>query len=242
MSEKRTDPDVILHESGWAVTRRRSNRILKIFLHNSYSTIRKEVCLLELSHGKKAVLAFDCEENHWVCTSDYVDLFSIVDGIPLDGLIMQLRDVFGIWEHDIRYRDLITDEWSGAVVPWYCGLLHQYLPDAKEEISWLQHSHAQHFVHGDFTVSNVFLDSCGQIIVLDFENATLGPSLWDETTLVYSLIENKQYTMARRIYNAFSCEKEMLRTISSVRLAQSIRKSQNIDRRIIARKYIEQYY
>ena len=79
-------------------------------------------------------------------------------------------------------------------------------------------------------------------MVIDYENATLGPLLWDETTLVYSFIEQKQFDIAKQIYDAFRCNKEMLRTICSIRLAQSMRKSQNVMQRFEAYEFVMHNY
>lgn len=236
------DSKNILHESRWAVSRRCGNKVQKIFLHDAYDKIRKEVRLLQLSLDSEATLSFDNTQKRWVCESAYMELTSILDSVSVETFIPQLRDVFSAWETDRRFRDLIADEWSDTVIPWYSSLLREYLSDAKEAISWLQNSRAEHFVHGDFTVSNVYLDSGNQIVVLDFENATLGPRLWDETTLVYSLIEHKQYTMARKLFEVFSCQKDTLYAISSIRLAQSIRKLQNIGQRTAAHTHILRNY
>lgn len=232
----------VIHKSRWAVTQKCGNIIRKIFLHDEYPKIRKEVLLLQLSLDSKATLSFDDVEKHWVCESEYMDLFPIVDSTSMDEIIPQLKAVFRSWADDGRYCDLIADEWSNTVIPWYCWLLQQYLPDEKESIAWLQDSRAEHFVHGDFTLSNVYLDGGKQIVVIDFENATLGPFLWDETTLIYSLIEHEQYAMARQVFEVFSCKREMLHAISSVRLAQSIRKSQNVQQRAKAHTYISRNY
>ena len=92
------------------------------------------------------------------------------------------------------------------------------------------------------TLSNVYLDNRNKIVVIDYENATLGPLLWDETTLVYSFIEQKQFGAAKQIYDTFGCSKEMLRAICSIRLALSMRKGHNIVRRIEAYEFVMHNY
>lgn len=234
--------DNIIHESKWAISKRCGNSIYKIFLHDSYPKIRKEVLLLQLSLGRKVKLSFDNMDKHWICESDYMDLHPFINNIRIDELVLQLRDIFNTWEYDSRYLDLISDEWSESVIPWYCMLLRQYIPNSEEHISWLQHSRGEHFVHGDFTLSNVCLDNSKKVVVIDYENATLGPFLWDETTLVYSMIEQEQYVTARYLFEEFSCKNEMLRAICSIRLALSIRKSQNVRQRTEAYSYIFRNY
>ena len=111
--------DNIIHESGWAISMKCGNKVRKVFLHDAYSKIRKEVSLLELSLGKDANLSFDTVTGYWVCESDYLELRSILDNIDLMDFIDQLKIRFNIWKNDILYRDLIRDEWSASVVPWY---------------------------------------------------------------------------------------------------------------------------
>ena len=80
------------------------------------------------------------------------------------------------------------------------------------------------------------------MIILDYENATFGPHLWDETTLVYSFIEQKQFYPVKQLYDTFCCKKEILEAICSIRLAQSIRKGQNIKQRTETYEYIFQNF
>ena len=236
------EANVIIHESGWAITQKHGNKIHKIFLHDAYLKIKKEVSLLQLSLATNASLSFDNIGNYWICKSDYIDMHPLVENIYLDDLIPQLRQTFDVWRYNRRYCNLVSDEWSEVVVPWYSVLLQQYIPNSEELISWLQHSQGKHFIHGDFTLSNVYLDSGNKIVVIDYENATLGPLLWDETTLVYSFIEQKQFGVARQIYDTFGCNKEMLRVICSIRLAQSMRKRKNVVQRIEAYEFVIHNY
>ena len=198
--------------------------------------------LLQLSLDKEVNLSFDTSNECWVCESDYMELRPIIGNISLNEFTEQLQVKFSIWKNDSKYRDLISDEWSERVIPWYCMLLQQYIPDSDELIDWLRDSRGEQFIHGDFTLSNIYLNSSNNIIVLDYENATFGPLLWAETTLVYSFIEQKQFHPARQLYDAFSCKKEMLQAICSIRLAQSIRKRQSIKQRVEAYEYISQNY
>lgn len=232
----------VIHKSKWAISKRVNDKIRKVFLQDAYPKIRKEVHLLQLSLGKGVQLFFDDTEKHWVCESDYLDLRPLTDVVQVEEMISQLRNVISSWENNQHYNSLITDVWTDNVVPWYCTLLNQYLPCAEDSSSWLHNTHGEHFVHGDFTLSNVYVDRSGKIVVIDFENATLGPLLWDETTLVYSLIEQKQYTLANQLFEAFSCERKMLLAICSIRLAQTIRKALPTADRSEAYRYVFQNY
>ena len=242
MNIHRQNPCRIIHESGWAISKKCGEKVYKIFLHDSYPKIRKEVSLLQLGLGNKISLSFDSSTGFWICESDYLQLRPIVGNIHIDELIGKLCNIFDIWKNDRRYNDLIFDEWFESVIPWYCMILQRYIPDSCELIDWLHHSRGEHFIHGDFTLSNIFLDHSNKIIVLDYENATFGPALWDETTLVYSFIEQKQFSPAKQLYDAFGCNKEMLQAICSIRLAQSIRKNQNIKQRAEALEYALNYF
>ena len=167
-----------------------------------------------------------------------------MSNICLDKLIPQLRQVFDAWRYDQSVLQP-RGETSGleVAVPWYSAhCCNSIYPIQKELVSWLQHSQGKHFIHGDFTLSNVYLDSGNKIVVIDYENATLGPLLWDETTLVYSFIEQKQFGAAKQIYDTFGCSKEMLRAICSIRLALSMRKGHNIVRRIEAYEFVMHNY
>ena len=232
----------IIHESKWAITKRCGNKVRKEFLHDAYPKIQKEVMLLKLSADKDASLYYDCKKQRWICESEYIELFSIVHAAQNEKTYTQLDAVFQKWQHDKRYKELVPNDWCDVAVPWYCGLLKQYIPDSECVITWLQQSRGEHFVHGDLILSNIYFDSNGQLVILDFENATIGPLHWDEATLVYSLIEHKEYEMAREVFDTFQCEKIVLYAISCIRLAQSLRKKQNVQRRTEACEYIAREY
>ena len=72
MSTYETEDKVIIHKSGWAITQKQGNQIYKIFLHDAYPKIKKEVSLLQLSLATNASLSFDNAGNCWVCKSDYI--------------------------------------------------------------------------------------------------------------------------------------------------------------------------
>lgn len=237
-----TKPAVILHKSQWAVTQRTGNMVQKIFLHDAGPKIQREVSLLKLSLDCKANLWFEPADRHWVCESPYLKLHPLTAATSAEPLIDQLKAVFTRWEIDRRYAAFAADDWSEHIVPQLCGLLEQYVPGSEEAAAWLRHTRGEHFVHGDFTLSNVYLSDDRRLIVLDFENAVIGPLLWDETTLVYSFIEQKQYHTARQLFEAFSCSTEMLRAVSGIRLARALRKSQSAAQRAQAHHYILQNY
>lgn len=242
MVKHRHNTGNVIHKSRWAVTEKCGDKVYKYFLYDSYPKIKKEVLLLQLSVGRKVNLFYDDLAGCWVCESDFMDLMPVIDNIHFEKFIAKINLIFSEWNMNNRYRNLISDEWSDIVVPWYCMLLKQYTPNCSSLVDWLQNSRGEHFIHGDFTLSNIYLDREDNVKVLDYENATFGPALWDETTLVYSFIEEKQFPTARRIYDYFSCNKEMLQIISNIRLAQSIRKNQNISQRLETQEYVLQNY
>ena len=242
MRTKNKNSNNIIHESRWAITERAGDKIYKIFLHDAYFKISKEVSLLELSIGRKMELLFDSSKKCWVCRSDYLELRPVIENIRFTELILQLEKIFCVWENDKRYNDLIADERSEITFPWYCSIIREHIPDSDEIITWLMGTKSEHFVHGDFTLSNIYLDDKDELLVLDYENATVGPLLWDETTLVYSFIEGKQHEMAKKLYEQFSIEREMLIAISCLRLAQSIKKNQNVELRHDTHDYILNNY
>ena len=132
MSAYERESEGIIHESRWAVTQKTGDKVYKIFLHDAYPKIKKEVSLLQLSLATNASLSFDKVMTHWVCKSDYIDIYPLVGNIGLDNLITQLRQIFDLWRYDHRYCSLASDDWSEVVVPWYSMLLQQYIPDSEE--------------------------------------------------------------------------------------------------------------
>ncbi len=66
MSAYERESEGIIHESRWAVTQKTGDKVYKIFLHDAYPKIKKEVSLLQLSLATNASLSFDKVMNHWV--------------------------------------------------------------------------------------------------------------------------------------------------------------------------------
>lgn len=229
----------VIHTSKWAVTRSCGSVVRKEFLHDNLPKINKECTLLKLSTGNEAKVFYDVDLGCWVCETPFIELRPLFQNGCTADIIRQLKDISAHWKQDNSYISLVDDEWGRQTVPWYCTLLRKFMPGSFAVAQWMKNSKAEIFIHGDFTLSNVFLDNCGKIVVLDFENASLGPVLWDETTLVYSLVENRQYKLALNLYEKFSCGQEMLLAIACVRLAQSLNKGNNIENRREALSFID---
>lgn len=232
----------VIHTSGWAVTRYSNGRIQKIFAHDAFSKIQKEVNLLRLSSRSNVQLYFDRRAMKWVSETEYIELRSPFEDKDVGQTISQLQDIFTAWNKDPRYTTMVDDDWDTAVKPGLIKLLEAYLPNAEAFVSILSGEKSQHFIHGDFTLSNVYKATDGRLIVLDYENAGTGPQLWDETTFVYSLIEDRQYDIAEWLFDAFHCSPSLLLCIAGIRLARSRRKSQNEDSRNMAYQYILAHY
>jgi len=59
LNAHKQNSDNIIHKSGWAISKKCGSKIYKIFFHDSYPKIQKEVSLLQLSLGKEINLSFD---------------------------------------------------------------------------------------------------------------------------------------------------------------------------------------
>ena len=94
----------IIHESGWAISKKCGNKVYKIFPHDSYPKIRKEVLLLQLSLEKEVNLLYDISNEHWLCESDHMELRPIICNIGLSDFTAQLQAKFSTWKNDSRYR------------------------------------------------------------------------------------------------------------------------------------------
>ena len=210
---------VCLHKSKWAVTIKKESIVRKYFFHLNPTKICKEVALLRLSTGIEINLIFDINSLRWYYEMPYINLYPFNINNNQQKTFDELHKIF---------NELIRNDWNTVNLPYYIEILKRYLPNNQHIIDYLSNLSAEHFIHGDFTISNVYYDYAENIIVLDYENATNGPYNWDECTLAYSFIENSKYEVAQKIINEFNCSKQMLLTISAIRLAQT-RKNQNDD-------------
>lgn len=234
--------DKVIHTSRWAVTSRYGNTVKKRFLFNNVPKIQKEVSLLRLNTQLDVKLYFDYESTNWVAEMPYLRLHPLFNGRNTCNTLEQLKNIFDTWESDPRYCALVPDDWDLVTKPYFINLLTQYLPDSLGTAAYLSIQRAEHFIHGDFRLSNVLRDRHERIVVLDFENAMIGPRLWDETTLVHNLIEEYQYDMARKVFDTFHCPWMMLLTIAGIRLAQSRNKSLNDSDRMCAYEFILNHF
>ena len=218
----------VIHTSKWAITKRCGEMIKKFYLFN----------LLRLSTQLNVRLYFDHKSANWVAEVPYLRLHPLFDGRNTHDTLEQLRNIFDMWEYDRRYCALVSNDWEPMAKPYFINLLTQYLTASSELGAYLSVQKADHFIHGDFRLSNVLRDRCERIVVLDFENAMIGPRLWDETTLVYNLIEEHQYELAMEVFDSFHCPWMMLLTIAGIRLAQSRKKSLDDSSRMKAYEFI----
>ena len=228
----------LLHKSNWAVTTKTGNIVTKYFFYPNFEKICKEVSLLNLSSKLKIKLMFDVDSFKWYYEMPYIDLYPFHVNCESQTIFNQLHKVFNIWDTDKRYEKLIKDEWNTINLPYYTEILTRYVRDNNDITSYLLELKSEHFIHGDFTISNVYCDKTGNIIILDYENATRGPYKWDESTYAYSFIENMNYDMAKIIINEFQCPKQMILSIAAIRLAQTRRKQQDDTNRLRAYQYI----
>ena len=231
----------VIHVSKWAITKRYGEKIKKYYFFNHLPKIQKEINLLRLCSNIDSQLYFDTEVMKWVAEMPYINLHPIFDIQNIDDTLTQLSCILNTWNDDF-YSSFVLNDWDSSMKPYFINILSQYLYEAKEFILYLSTTKSEHFIHGDFMLSNIQEDNNHNIVVLDFENATIGPLLWDETTLVYSLIEEKKYHIAWKVFNMFQCSYMMLVTIAAIRLAQSRKKSQNEMRRYEAYNFICKYF
>lgn len=234
--------DIVVHISKWAVTTRKGNKIRKTFFYSNIKKIAREIELLKVSTSLDVRLFFDEQSCHWISETDYLDLNDLFENENDDETINRLKAAFWKWEQNSQYRNLVENEWSESAIPWYCGLLQQYFSDPEPIIAYLRQTKGEHFVHGDYMLSNVKQNSSGEIVVLDFENAVLGPLMWDETTLVYSAIEEGRYSIAKQLFDSFACTSDMLYAIAAIRLAQSVKKQQNENIRKDAFQFVKENF
>lgn len=234
--------DGVIHISRWAVTSRCGNTVKKRFLFNNTPKIQKEVSLLRLSTQLDVKLYFDNETSNWVAEMPYLRLRPIFNGKNPCDTFEQLKRIFSAWESDPGYCALAPDDWELVTKPYFMDLLTRYLPDPSGPAAYLSIQKAEHFIHGDFRLQNVLRDEQGRIIVLDFENAMIGPRLWDEATLTHNLIEDHQYGLAEKAFDTFCCPRMMLLTIAGIRLAQSRKKSLNDSGRMEAYDFILNHF
>lgn len=234
--------DRVIHTSRWAVTSWCGNTVKKSFFFENIPKIQKEVNLLRLNTQLDVKLYFDYEAANWVAEMPYLRLHPLFNGSNTCDTLEQLKNIFGMWESDPRYCALVPDDWDLVAKPYFINLLTQYLPDPSGPVAYLSVQEAEHFIHGDFRLPNVLRDRHERIVVLDFENAMIGPRLWDEATLAHNLIEDHQYDLAKKVFDAFHCPWMMLLTIAGIRLAQSRKKSLNDSGRIEAYDFILKHF
>lgn len=98
--------------------------------------------------------------------------------------------------------------------------------DIDSRINFLNQLKSNTFIHGDFSLSNIYSDN-GELLVVDYQHACIGPANWDlcyliSTTGINNYVEKILKNMSREDLN-------LIKIISEIRLGRAIRKSQDID-------------
>ncbi len=232
----------VLHKSKWATTLKCNNIVIKCFNDNDLPKIQKEVHLLHLSSNLDIELYYDNNNEQWCMKMAFIDLVPLYCNSHINKTIEALISVFSNWQDDKRYMQYVCDDWESITKPYMMYLLQKYLPFENKAKEYLNSMKSERFIHGDFILSNVQQDLLGNIIILDFEDAGTGPYLWDQTTLVYSFVEEGKYDIARHMFFEFGCSYEMLYCIASVRLARAYKNTTNIYKRTLAYEKIKADY
>lgn len=232
MSEK----EEIIHQSKWATTVRVGKRIKKYYLYDNPEKISKETELLRLSSNLPVSLIFDEQRHQWVQEMPYISNTELFAGDSLH-ILERLKDMVSLWDSDGRFLSLVSDNWEAKAKPYWKNVLETYGGTAAA-VCYLSKTSGEHFIHGDFQIMNVLRNPLDELIVIDFENAGVGPELWDETTMVYSLVQERKYALAKQAYSYFRCDKQMLECIAAIRLAQAKKKDVGIEKREYALTYV----
>lgn len=124
MSAYERESEGIIHESRWAVTQKTGDKVYKIFLHDAYPKIKKEVSLLQLSLATNASLSFDKVMNHWVCKSDYIDIYPLVGNrlyclLPFSFPLAMGHIGFGMFRTMLEYKLTSQGKAFAKIDKWY---------------------------------------------------------------------------------------------------------------------------
>lgn len=219
------DKDVTLvHISKWAVTVKKYSYIYKILLKDEPARIHKEFLLLKMNPLLNAALMKT--DNIGYIRTNYVETQEIVSKECAEKLTVDLLNFLDSFRKTNIECDM--ENWMEGTCEFMCAEIERYCPEYTDATDILKMLVPCQLIHGDFLLQNVKYGPDGNLIVFDFEDAGYGPMLWDETTLVFSMIENGYCTLAEEIYKKFCCDWAVLYAICVHRLARAIKKSEKV--------------
>lgn len=227
---------IVVHRSLWAITIKDGNFVYKFYYYHNREKIHKEVNLL-LAMNQIEVELFE-ERAYTYLKMKYIGYADIMYNMDIRFLYEQIQYWINRWNTEPVFHKCIGQIWTSQTVPYMIEVLKEYIPNVMEYIQYLSELEIGGFVHGDFTLENVKIYD-DKLLIFDFETACFGPVLWDQTTFIYSLIENKYFNLANGLFEKFGCDLMMLKAIAAYRLALSYKKNANIGQREQACIYIE---
>lgn len=229
----------IIHRSLWALTIKDGHYVYKIYYYNNPEKIEKEVILLQNMQQIPIQLLYD-RNGIYYTKSVFLELQDITLEGNMNTLVEQISYWCEYWEKAEEFRKHACCNWHTQTVPYMVNMLTLYGEEAERHKEYLNSLQEEVFIHGDLTVDNV-KKAGDEMIIFDFETASIGPKMWDKTTFVYSLVEKGYTEFGRELFNLFECDKRMLECIASTRLAIARRKNKNHIQRELAYSCIKKF-
>ncbi len=212
----------IIHRSLCSITIKDGSNIYKMYYYDNLGRIKREIVMLQIMEQIPIRLSCDSKGVYY-SKVDFLELENISSNDNACTISEQVYDWCEQWNQRHEFAICAKRNWKSEMVPYMIDMLTLYGEDAERYIEYLNGLQEEVFIHGDFTLDNV--KKIGeQIVIIDFETASIGPKLWDKTTFVYSLIEHGYIKLGMKLFEEFQCNKQMLECIAAVRLAIARRK------------------
>lgn len=228
---------IIIHRSLWAVTLKDNELLYKVFYYNNLKKIRKEIELLNIMGQIQVELIVNDNTDFIYSRAPYLKMSDIDENCSGEWLYLKLKYWLDKWKTEKNFIEKVDSLWEIQTLPYMVKVLEHYLPNSEIYIDYLKTTKGVQFIHGDFSLSNVKLFE-NEVIILDFENADIGPVLWDEESFVYSLIENGYYSLAKQLFEKLGCSIQGVSCIAAIKLATAYKKNVKINERRKAFEYI----
>jgi len=250
------DNEQLINESFWSLTYKDSNFLYKYIKFNNFNKLLREVKYSRLAYkneiptSKCVAYGFSNKHNSMFIQYCYYELEEITCDLFLgksnisDIILNKIKSI-----NEVNVKDIKDNYWKNNMLKEFSIVLNEILKpylenseginyNVSRKTTFLESLKMVSFIHGDFSLSNIFLHN-NNVFIIDFEHGCIGPDIWDKCYLLATIAIDK------RIYNFLKLlthiELELVLIISEIRLARALKKSFLVSERLKSYKLIYNY-
>lgn len=229
---------ILLHDGRWSKGYKIGSSFFKYFNYKNEDALLREVTYSNLaytnaintpkvlSHGydktlDKLYIEYSYKHNQNITVNNNF-LYDICH------ILNKMKSIQFITNTDTYWNDKLLVEFEFTLKNIVLSSIKLEFFSYDKCILFLKNLECKTFIHGDFSLDNIFL-SDGKITIVDFQHSCIGPENWDLSYLL-ATIDLTNY-ITKYIQSLNIDIQILIYIISLIRLGRSIRKNENIKER-----------